>query len=272
MPTSKRYQTTIVRDGSLCAIPVPFDPRAVFGKVRAPVKVTINGYTYRSTIAAMGGPPCIPLRRSHREAAGLEGDETVNVRLELDADQRDVPVPDDLRTALRAAGAWDRWAKLSYTHRREHVEAIQEAKKTETRARRIANSVTMVKGAASRKPGARTAGASAMDAYLARLDADKRAALEKLRATIKAAAPDAVEGQSYGLPAFKLNGKPLVALGASPKHCAFYPMSGNTIEAFKRELAGFQTSKGTVRFTPDKPVPASLVRRMVQARVAEIQR
>src|SRR2546429_6346517 len=80
---SKTYRTTIVRDQSMCFIPVPFDPAPVFGKVRAPVRVTLNGYTYRSTIAAMGGTTCIPLRKSNREAAGLEGGETLDVKLEL---------------------------------------------------------------------------------------------------------------------------------------------------------------------------------------------
>ena len=70
--TSKAFKATIVRDGSMCFIPLTFDPKSLFGKVRAPVKVTLNGYTYRSTIAAMGGPPCIPLRKSNREAAGLD--------------------------------------------------------------------------------------------------------------------------------------------------------------------------------------------------------
>ena len=87
----------------MCFIPVTFDPKKVFGKVRAPVKVTLNGYTYRSTIAAMGGPPCIPLRRSNREAAGLEGHETVQVRLELDTETREVKPPADFVSALQAA-------------------------------------------------------------------------------------------------------------------------------------------------------------------------
>ncbi len=69
---SKTFKATTLREGSMCAIPVTFDPKRVFGKVRAPVKVTLNGYTYRSTIASMGGPPFIPLRKSHREAAYLE--------------------------------------------------------------------------------------------------------------------------------------------------------------------------------------------------------
>jgi hypothetical protein len=104
---TKAFKTTIVREGSMCFIPVTFDPRAVFGKVRAPVKVTLNGYTYRSTIAAMGGPPCIPLRRSNREAAGLEGGETLRVRLDLDTDARTVTPPADFVKALKAAPpAW----------------------------------------------------------------------------------------------------------------------------------------------------------------------
>jgi bacteriocin resistance YdeI/OmpD-like protein/uncharacterized protein DUF1905 len=135
---SKTFMAKIVRDGSMCYIPLTFDPQAVFGKVRAPVKVTLNGYTYRSTIAAMGGPPCIPLRRSNREAAGLEGNETIEVRLELDTDKREVAVPADfLRVLKRTRGALELWRGLSYTHQREHVEAIEGAKKAETRARRI---------------------------------------------------------------------------------------------------------------------------------------
>ena len=142
---SKTFKATIVRNGSACYIPLTFDPKAVFGKVRAPVKVTLNGYTYRSTIAAMGGPPCIPLRKSHREAAGLEGGETIDVRLDLDTEARVVKPPADLVTALKASSAWDRWGDLSFTHQREHVEAIEDAKKLETRARRIERAVQMVR-------------------------------------------------------------------------------------------------------------------------------
>jgi hypothetical protein len=138
----KTFRATIVRDGSACYVPVPFDPRPVFGKVRAPVEVTLNGYTYRSTIASMGDGPCIPLRRSHREAAGLQGGETLSVTLALDEAKREVTPPADLVKALKAAPpAWERWGQLSYTHRREHVEAVLEAKKDETRARRIAAAV-----------------------------------------------------------------------------------------------------------------------------------
>jgi hypothetical protein len=141
----KTFKTTIVRDGSICFFRVPFDPQPVFGKVRAPVTVTLNGHSYRSTIASMGDGPCLPLRRSNREAAGLEGGETLQVTLELDALPRTVKPPPDLVKALKAtADAWDHWQKLSYSHQREHVEAIEQAKKPETRVRRIAQAVQMV--------------------------------------------------------------------------------------------------------------------------------
>ncbi len=145
MSKVRTFTTTIVRDGSACFIPLTFDPREAFGKVRAPVIVTLNGYTYRSTIAAMGGPACIPLRRSHREAAGLEGGETLEVRLELDTEPREITPPADLVSALKAQpAAWDRWRASSYTHQREHVEAIEDAKTPATRLRRIARAVNAV--------------------------------------------------------------------------------------------------------------------------------
>lgn len=136
--TATTFTVTLVRNGAVCFVPVPFDPREVFGKVRAPVKVTLNGFTYRSTIAALGGPPCIPLRRSNREAAGLEGNETLEIPLELDEDKREVTPPKDFVKALKALpSALERWRALSYSHQREHIEAIESAKKPETRARRI---------------------------------------------------------------------------------------------------------------------------------------
>src|SRR5262249_23527699 len=143
---SKTFSTTIVRQGSMCFIPLTFDPKTVFGKVRAPVKVTLNGYTYRSTIAAMGGPPCIPLRRSNREAAGLEGGETIEVRLDLATDKREVTPPADFVKALRASPpARDRWGEVSYSHQREYVEAVEQAKKPETRARRIDGAIRTIR-------------------------------------------------------------------------------------------------------------------------------
>ena len=109
-----------------------------------------------------------------------------------------------------------------------------------------------------------------IDEYLAAVSGEQRAALEKLRKTIKSAAPKAEECISYQLAAFRLNGKPLVAFGASRSHCAFYPMSGSTVASHRKELAAYETSKGTIRFQPSKPLPATLVRKLVKARLAEL--
>ena len=149
---SKSFQVKIVREGQMSFIPLTFDPKSVFGKVRAPVKVTLNGYTYRSTIAAMGGPPFIPLRRSNREAAGLEGGETLEVRLDLDTEKREVTLPADFAKALKAAPpAWQRWREMSYTHQREYVEALAAAKKPETRARRLESAVQAIRARPEKK-------------------------------------------------------------------------------------------------------------------------
>jgi uncharacterized protein YdhG (YjbR/CyaY superfamily) len=107
-----------------------------------------------------------------------------------------------------------------------------------------------------------------IDEYLARLNDDQRAALQKLRKTIRAAAPKAEECISYQIAAFRLNGM-LVGFGATRKHCAFYLMSASTVAAHANELEGYDTSKGTIRFQPDNPLPAALVRKLVKARIAE---
>jgi hypothetical protein len=160
--TSKTVEVSILSDGGMCAIPVPFDPRAAFGKVRVPVKVTINGHTFRSTIARMGGETFIPLRKSNREAAAVKGGDRVKVRIVADVDARVVEVPADLARALKAkAGAWKQWQELSYTNQRECVESVLGAKRPETRIRRIDKAVSFVaakqiekaarRGAANRK-------------------------------------------------------------------------------------------------------------------------
>src|SRR6266550_5698998 len=107
-----------------------------------------------------------------------------------------------------------------------------------------------------------------IDEYLAPLSNEKRAALEKLRRDIKSAAPKAEECISYGVPGFRLNGRLLVSFGAAAKHCSFYP-GAHPIEAHKHELKGYDTSKGTIRFQTDIPLPATLVRKLVKTRIAE---
>ena len=99
--------------------------------------------------------------------------------------------------------------------------------------------------------------------YLEALPLDQRDALLELRRWIIAAAPEAEESLNYGVPAFKLNGKPLVSLGAAKKHCAFYVQSPAVSAAFANDLKGLDTSPGTVRFTPDKPLDRALVTRLL---------
>ena len=107
-----------------------------------------------------------------------------------------------------------------------------------------------------------------IDEYLAPLSSDKRAALEKLRRAIKAAAPKAEECISYELPTFRLEGRMLVSFAAWANHCAFYA-GVHPLKAHKDELKGYDTSKGTLRFQPDSPLPATLVRKLVKTRIAE---
>jgi uncharacterized protein YdhG (YjbR/CyaY superfamily) len=105
-----------------------------------------------------------------------------------------------------------------------------------------------------------------IDAYLATVSPDKRAALQKLRQAIHAAARDVEECISYQMPGFRLGGKVLVWFGAGAHHCAFYP--GAVVQALGDELEGYETSKGTIRFQPDHPLPAALVKKLVKARIA----
>jgi uncharacterized protein YdhG (YjbR/CyaY superfamily) len=110
-----------------------------------------------------------------------------------------------------------------------------------------------------------------MDGYLASVPADQRAALEKLRKDIRTAAPQAEEGVSYGLPAFRLDGRPLACFAAARNHCSLYPMSGTVMRTLAADLARYETSKGTIRFAAAKPLPSTLVRKIVKTRMAELQ-
>jgi len=115
---------------------------------------------------------------------------------------------------------------------------------------------------------AKTRDVTTHDEYLEALGVDQRRALGKLRKDIQLAAPKAEECISYGIPGFRLNGKLLVSYGAAAKHCAFYP--GSTLQAFKKEMKDYDTSgKGTIRFSVEEPLPTSLVRKIVKARIAD---
>ncbi len=108
-----------------------------------------------------------------------------------------------------------------------------------------------------------------IDEYLADVKPDQRAALEVLRKSIHAVAPRTEERISYGIPAFRLNGRSLVFFGAWADHCSFYPGSSGTLKKFRGDLKGFQTTKGTIRFSPDNPLPITLVKKLVKVRIAE---
>ena len=118
---------------------------------------------------------------------------------------------------------------------------------------------------------AKSAKPQTIDEYLAALSKEKRAALEKLRRAIKSAAPKAEECISYQIPAFRLGGRMLVAFGAWGNHCAFYP-GAHPVEAHKDELKAYNTSKGTIHFQADTPLPATLVRKLIKTRIAEHRR
>jgi len=113
--------------------------------------------------------------------------------------------------------------------------------------------------------------AATIDEYLAVVPEPARTTLEKMRAAIRSAVPEATEAISYGMPTFKYRGKGLVAIAAFKKHCSLFPMSGAVIEKFKDELEGFHTSKGTLQFPVEKPLSAALMKKIIKARIAEIE-
>jgi uncharacterized protein YdhG (YjbR/CyaY superfamily) len=108
-----------------------------------------------------------------------------------------------------------------------------------------------------------------VDEYLADVPEPARSTLKRVRATIRSVVPaESTESISYGIPMFKYRG-PLMGFAAFTKHCSLFPTSVAVMKAFKKELNAFETSKGTIRFAVDKPLPAALVRKLVKARIAE---
>ena len=138
----KKFKATIQAGGGGGAfVEVPFDAKVAFGSARAKVAVTFDGMPYRGTIAAMRGTYLIGVLKEIRNQLGKDIGDVVQVTVELDSAPRAVALPDDAEVALRAAGALAAFKKLSYTHQKEHVNAIEEARKPETRQRRIKNMV-----------------------------------------------------------------------------------------------------------------------------------
>jgi hypothetical protein len=143
---AERFEAVLQAEGPGTFVEVPLDVPALFGRARAPVQVTINGYRFRSTVAVYGGRYFLPVKRAVREAAGVAAGDLVVVEVAPDSAPREVEVPEDLAAALAAdpaaAAAFER---LSYTHRREYVEWVGEAKRAETRRRRVEETVARLR-------------------------------------------------------------------------------------------------------------------------------
>jgi Bacteriocin-protection, YdeI or OmpD-Associated/Domain of unknown function (DUF1905) len=139
----ERFQTTLQVEGRTATFfEVPLDVPAIFGRARPPVRVTIGGHTYRSTVAVYGGRYFVPLNRRTREAAGVAAGEEVTVELEADADERTVELPEELRAALDGdEAARAAFESLSYSHRKEYADWVADAKRDETRQRRLAKTL-----------------------------------------------------------------------------------------------------------------------------------
>lgn len=127
--------------GEATGITVPFDVEAVYGARRVPVKVVVNGVEHKSTVVRMGGEYMMAVPKRFRDAAQIKAGETIEVAMERDTEKRTVEIPSDLGEALAKADLQSVWEKLSFTHRKEYVNAVIEAKKEETRTRRIEKTV-----------------------------------------------------------------------------------------------------------------------------------
>ena len=143
------FTTTIFQAEGMNATGIHVPPNVVasLGKgKKPPVKVTIKGYTYRSTVAVYGEDFLLPLAQEHRNAAGVQAGDEVEITLELDEEPRTVTLPDDLAAALAAAGAREAFDKLAPSARKEHVRQVETAKAQETRDRRVANIIAKLSG------------------------------------------------------------------------------------------------------------------------------
>lgn len=143
---AQRFEATLEQHGCGTVVVVPFDLKEAFGSGRPPLRATVNGYTFRTTLFTMGGRALLGVNREVREAAGVEAGQKVSVELERDDELRTVEVPSDLAAALDAEPALrETFDGLSYTHRKEYVRWIEEAKRKETRTRRVRKSIEMLR-------------------------------------------------------------------------------------------------------------------------------
>jgi hypothetical protein len=140
-----RYRTTMYSEGRNTGVPVPPEIIEQLGGGKRPaVTVTVNGYSYRSTVAPRGDRFLISFSAERREESGIAGGDELDVELALDREERVVAIPDDLAAALEGAGAGDAFARLAPSHRKAHVTAVESAKAPETRQRRIDAAVAKV--------------------------------------------------------------------------------------------------------------------------------
>ena len=134
-------------DGSTAFVKIPFDVKAVFGTARPPVRAALDGYVFQTTLTPYGGVHYLGVNQKVRAASGLKIGDRIEVTLEADESPRIIKPPTDLARALKAnPAAKARWDELSYTHRREYVDAVEKAKQPETRARRIAQTIDRLAG------------------------------------------------------------------------------------------------------------------------------
>jgi antitoxin component of MazEF toxin-antitoxin module len=142
-----KFETVLEKHekGHATGITIPFDVEEVFGQKRVPVKVRINDAEYRTTIFRMGGRYMMAVPKVFRNAANVKAGETITVTMEKDTEKRAVEVPKDLAAALESSGLSESFSKMSYTHQKEYVNSINDAKREETRVRRIEKTIEMLK-------------------------------------------------------------------------------------------------------------------------------
>lgn len=142
-----KFETILEKHENMDAtgITIPFDVEEVFGQKRVPVKVRINDAEYRTTVMRMGGRYMMAVPKAFRDAAGVKAGETITVTMEKDTEKRAVEVPQDLAAALESSGLSEVFSKMSFTHQKEYVNSINDAKREETRVRRIEKTIEMLK-------------------------------------------------------------------------------------------------------------------------------
>jgi hypothetical protein len=138
------FEAVLGGDKGIPLVELPFDVKAEFGSAKPKVKVTVNGVELRTTVAVYGRKSYVGFRQEIREQAGVEMGDRIRVQIELDEAPREVSVPDDLAEALGAAGLRAAFDALAFTHRKEYVRWVEEAKRAETRDRRVSKAVEML--------------------------------------------------------------------------------------------------------------------------------